>query len=510
MSASSVARQLDGQSRRIGSFMLSLLFGLGLSFNAIAQQDQAQAELPLSPSVVLVLKLVSKSHVKPTTGIVISNDGLVLVPSSLVTNPGELVVLDNGVDIAVNGRPAVIVDKPHSGGLALISVEGLKRPGITLSENALEAGQSLHLETFPPPKLMAEGAKPLWVPVEIAPQDSNMRAALSAQTPLPFITGPIIDDCGYFAGLSLALGPSSMDLDKLPIVAFTDELEQIFDVMEVNLPTARCPATTPAETTLATAEKESVLDPDSLSAEENNELPIEPESVNEEVTLPVEDSPTSGAPTDKPQNVRINQPPSIWRSIPAWLVLLGGVILGVLVWKGAFLLRLRKNPAAQQARSRSTGNKPVASDEPDTDQLDMKPGKSALRPRSAPLEADTTPDMSALPPGCNAVVMIDGLFAADRPFKRYCAVDSNNIDIVIGTGAADISIEHPAVSRKHARLVCTPNSMTFSDLGSSNGTFINGTPCLPGEIMFIEAGDELFLGQLKLSIIIASTQDQLT
>ena len=140
----------------------------------------------------------------------------------------------------------------------------------------------------------------------------------------------------------------------------------------------------------------------------------------------------------------------------------------------------------------------------------MKSGQSALRPRSAPLEADSTPDMSALPPGCDAVVMIDGLFAADQPFTRYCAVDRNNIDIVFGTGAADISIEHPAVSRRHARLVCSPNSMTFSDLGSSDGTFINGTPCLPGEIMFIEAGDELFLGQLKLSIIIASTQEQLT
>jgi hypothetical protein len=490
--------------------MLSLLFGLGLSFKAIAQQNQAQAERPLSPSVVLVLKLVTKTDVIPTTGIVISNDGLILVPSSLVTNPGEIVVLDNGVDIAVNGRPAVIVDKPLSGGLALISVEGLERPGITLSENALEAGQSLHLETFPPPKLMAKGAKPLWVPVEIAPQNSNMRAALSAHTPLPFITGPIIDDCGYFAGLSLALGPSSMDLDKLPIVAFTDELGQIFDAMEISLPTAPCQATTPAETTLATAENESATDPGSLSAEENNELPIEPESANEEVTLPVEDSPTSGAPAEKLRSVPITKPPSIWRSIPAWLVLLGWVILGVLVWKGTFLLRLRKNPAAQRAGGRSIGDKPVAADEPDTDQLDMKSAQSALRPRSAPLEADTTPDMSALPPGCDAVVMIDGLFAADQPFTRYCAVDRNNIDIVFGTGAADISIEHPTVSRRHARLVCSPNSMTFSDLGSSDGTFINGTPCLPGEIMFIEAGDELFLGQLKLSIIIASTQEQLT
>jgi pSer/pThr/pTyr-binding forkhead associated (FHA) protein len=42
--------------------------------------------------------------------------------------------------------------------------------------------------------------------------------------------------------------------------------------------------------------------------------------------------------------------------------------------------------------------------------------------------------------------------------------------------------------------------MTISDLGSSNGTFIRGIPCLPGEIMFIETDDEIFLGDVGFRI----------
>jgi hypothetical protein len=477
-----------------------LLIALWVSFPVAAQQEQE--DRPLSPSVVLVLKLVSKTHVQPTTGIVVSDDGLVLVPASLVNEPGEIVVLDNGVDIAVNGRPAAIVDKPHSGGLALISVEGLKRPAITLSANALETDQSLHLETFPPPKLMAKGAKPLWVPVKIALSDSNMRAAVSAETPLPFITGPIIDDCGYFAGLSLALGPSSMELDKLPIVAFTDELIQIFDAMQVSLRTARCE-------TIAVSEYAPETVSSSTPEVDNTAGIPEPEPMAEETQAAVEESPVSGTIPDRPVSTVVNERPSIWSHVPLWVVLVGVIILGALVWKGIFLLRLTKSPQQQTSTPPIVQN-PVASDEPDTAQLDVKTGASDLRPRSAPLLESTIPDMSALPPGCNAVVMIEGFFDANTTFRRYCAVDSKHIDIIFGRGDVDISIEHPAISRAHARLLGNTESMTFSDLGSSNGVFINGIPCLPGEIMFVETGDEVFLGQLKIRIAVASTQAELT
>ncbi len=505
MRTSSVFDRASIHARQLSRCLL-LFTILCLSIPVYAQQDLAENDKSLSASVVLVLKLVSTTQVKPTTGIVISDDGLVLVPASLVLEPGEIVVLDNGTDIAVNGRPALITDRPRAGGLALISVPGLKRPGITLSENALEADQSLHLETFPPPKLMAEGADPLWVPVEISPQDSIMRAAISPQTPLPFITGPIIDGCGYFAGLSLAIGASSMELDKLPIVAFTDELVQIFDAMQVSLPSARCQGAVKPQLANSIIETKQVADAQSPAEIETTDALPDPESVVEESLHPPEQAEASEAAALAHAG---NDQTSIWSRFPGWLITMGVLIFAALVWKSIALFRLARDPDQRQEGSQPSATPISASDEPDTAKLDAQQATSDSKPRSAPLDPNTIPKMDALPAGCNAVVVIEGLFNAKSPFKRYCAVDNGNIDIEFGRGEADISIEHPLISRKHARLTANQDAMTFSDLGSSNGTFINGIPCLPGEIMFIETGDEVVLGKLKISIKVVNTQEQL-
>jgi pSer/pThr/pTyr-binding forkhead associated (FHA) protein len=48
--------------------------------------------------------------------------------------------------------------------------------------------------------------------------------------------------------------------------------------------------------------------------------------------------------------------------------------------------------------------------------------------------------------------------------------------------------------------------MTLSDLGSSSGTIIKDVPCLPGEIMVVEAGDEIFLGDIRIRFSIIEKQ----
>ncbi len=60
--------------RFFGRYLLLSLIALYL-----LQAAHAQEAPPMSPSVVLVLKLVSKTHVKPVTGIVVSVEGVVLV-----------------------------------------------------------------------------------------------------------------------------------------------------------------------------------------------------------------------------------------------------------------------------------------------------------------------------------------------------------------------------------------------------------------------------------------------
>ena len=466
----------------------------------LTQAVSAQQAPPMSPSVVLVLKLVSATHVKPTTGIVVSDQGLVLVPADFASADGEIVVLDGGTDILSHGRPANIINPSTVGGLAVLSVEGLKRPGFILSENTLSADSKVHLEAFPPAEYIAKGAQPLWVPIKVLQNESNMRATVSPETPLPYVSGPIIDDCGYLAGFSLTSGAQSLEAGQVPKVIFTDELIRVLDSIDVNLPGGYCAAsvqqteapantqvtnsvtdTEPKESTLESSEVETVAD-ETVAAKTQEPAVAEPAADTLQGAVVNPGKTVTGNATERP---------SIWRDIPFWLPLLGIIILGVLIWKGIFFFRLKAH----------TGTKyPSASEEPDTAQLQAGSDPAAPKPRSAPLDETKTPDMNALPSGCNGVVIIEGQLDVDTPFKRLVAVNTAQINLVIGRGEADISIEHPAISRAHARLQCDTQSMTLSDLGSSNGTFIGGIPCLPGEIMFIDTDDEISLGDVAFSI----------
>jgi hypothetical protein len=58
---------------------------------------------------------------------------------------------------------------------------------------------------------------------------------------------------------------------------------------------------------------------------------------------------------------------------------------------------------------------------------------------------------------------------------------------------ADIIVRDPEVSRNHARLILTENGYEIQDMGSTNGTFINGTP-LRGEPHLLAAGELITLG----------------
>jgi pSer/pThr/pTyr-binding forkhead associated (FHA) protein len=56
----------------------------------------------------------------------------------------------------------------------------------------------------------------------------------------------------------------------------------------------------------------------------------------------------------------------------------------------------------------------------------------------------------------------------------------------------DIVVPDPNVSRKHARLARADNGFVVEDLGSTNGTLLDGAPI---DRERIESGDELTFGQ---------------
>ena len=47
--------------------------------------------------------------------------------------------------------------------------------------------------------------------------------------------------------------------------------------------------------------------------------------------------------------------------------------------------------------------------------------------------------------------------------------------VVVGRGVGcDITVYDPTISRRHGELIAGPDGVTLKDLGSSNGTYVNG------------------------------------
>jgi hypothetical protein len=61
----------------------------------------------------------------------------------------------------------------------------------------------------------------------------------------------------------------------------------------------------------------------------------------------------------------------------------------------------------------------------------------------------------------------------------------------------DIVLDSPDVSRRHARLECTPNGVRVFDLNSTNGTRVNGEAI---RVSDVDQGDELTFGGVRMTI----------
>jgi len=157
---------------------------------------------------------------------------------------------------------------------------------------------------------------------------------------------------------------------------------------------------------------------------------------------------------------------------PAWLWLVAAVLL---IGAGLVLHRIRSR----------TGNLTEQTVQPDQAQP------------TVPDDQEVEPDYST--PSLDSRLVINGLLVDGIAFETGCKVSKQAINLVIGRSHADLMIDSPGVSRHHASLNGTSETLTISDLGSSNGTSINGVPCLEGETMFIKQGDTIVLGNVRFS-----------
>lgn len=80
------------------------------------------------------------------------------------------------------------------------------------------------------------------------------------------------------------------------------------------------------------------------------------------------------------------------------------------------------------------------------------------------------------------------------------AVRDGTFKAVIGRAGAELTADGPGISRQHARITIDQGRMTVTDLGSVNGTFVNGVRCQRDEIFVLKDGDQLLLGAAPVTV----------
>jgi len=459
---------------RSRSLWLLLCVLHGISGSTLAQSTD------MPEWIVPVLRLVSSTHAEPTTGVVLSADGLVLVPADFASPGDEIVVLDGGNDIIRNGRPARLERAFPEFGFELLMVEGLHHSPAPIAPTASTEGSSLRLRAFPPAEQIAEGALPIDARTTVTRLAENETPAPAGDAPLPNVTGALLDECGNLAGISMADGVQSLDPSPNTQYRWGASLQAVLTELQLPLSGLPCggaamptPDETPAEPVTETGpaiDETAMPEPAESEAAAGEEL-TESEGVEpapEIKTLPPYEGDLDDDVSEAEQTVA--EPES-----PSWLWLLAALLM--LAGGGAIYLLRR------------------ASGKEGPDQVPGAPEASA--PLPAGEAAAGPPDLRL-----DSRLVLRGVFADGREFEVEAAVSERAINVEIGRGNADLVIDSASVSRRHACLNGTRDALTLTDLGSSNGSSINGVPCLEGEIMYLGPGDQVVLGDTCFTVSI--------
>ncbi len=86
------------------------------------------------------------------------------------------------------------------------------------------------------------------------------------------------------------------------------------------------------------------------------------------------------------------------------------------------------------------------------------------------------------------------------PAREASLAVNEGAPVILGRSAeADLPLTDPEVSRRHARVELVRGVVYLADLGSSNGTFLNGK-ALGEESIELRPGDDIDVGNTRITV----------
>jgi class 3 adenylate cyclase len=100
---------------------------------------------------------------------------------------------------------------------------------------------------------------------------------------------------------------------------------------------------------------------------------------------------------------------------------------------------------------------------------------------------------------CHGSDLTGRRFSFDLDLDR---LEKRREGVVIGRDVdqCDVILSHPTVSRRHARLVLAREGVEVADMGSTNGTSVDGAVVQPGASRPVESGTRLRIGDIELAV----------
>ncbi len=429
---------------------------LGVLLLAPTWPLQAQQNLPtrqnLPPGVVLLARISDDGSVDYSMGVVIDRDSagtaLILLARDFANGTGELVALEGGSDLFTHGRSTQAYAEDADSALAVVAAPGIRQPPISMTFNPPANEHELRLLAAPAPEQIAAQALAYWVPVAISGSSDTVAQQPVSPQDIPALSGPLLDLCGQLAGMVIS------DLDN------------------------------------GASETRAVPNDALLTASNNLDLSPRLEACMQVADLgasPVISTPALARPEPAPSSG--SKPLGI--ALPS-LVFLGSAVLSGMV----FWLFIRRR-AGKQITERKRLAAEAETVRLSSDGLPMRATRVAREKRQ---QEDTPFVPGTRPPGSTGWLRIEGSHADGRPLRAVTAVRDGTFKAVIGRAGAELTADGPGISRQHARITIDQGRMTVTDLGSVNGTFVNGVRCQRDEIFVLKDGDQLLLGAAPVTV----------